>query len=383
VPLRSLLPLILLTVLSLYALFSFAGDDTPDALGCVVDEITSNYRCETGPLAGREFMSAEEARATLEADAEKKAKDKEDEAFAATYTVPLKLMSWNFNSIGTKRFEYDRIAQILSEADFIAMQEVEFSANGETSLTVIADILSRRLNQRICKGWFKNSVGGRARHAFLWKDKVISYVEKNGSIADRCPDAPVVIRIDGSKIDPNEPYMATFFLKTRRQMFNAVSIQLGKKPKKAAKEITAVFAKLSQLPWPAVVAGNFKVGAGDKAFTESKRLSFKPVMARSGGATSNVWTKNLNIVHAEAVDLHERFSDLKPVDVDQTISDFPPILAEISFSAEEADALRMQLVKRSARGTKTAAKGKLKSAPAKPMPAPLPVHDDLEKEAAD
>lgn len=380
---RSLLPLILLTALSLYALFSFAGDVSTDELGCVVDEITSNYRCETGPLAGREFMSAEEARATLEAEAEKRAKDKEDEAFAASYTVPLKLMSWNFESIGTKRFEYDRIAQILSEADFIVMQEVEFSANGETSLTVIADILSRRLNQRICKGWFKNSVGGRARHAFLWKDKIISFVERNGSISDRCPDAPVVIRVDGSKIDPNVPYVATFFLKTRRQMFNAVSVQLAKKPNKAAKEITAVFSKLGQLPWPAVVAGNFKVGAGDKAFAESKRLNFKPVMARSGGATSNVWTKNLNIVHAEAVNLHERFDDLKPVEVDQTISDYPPLLAEISFSVEEADALRMQLVKRKARATKTAAKNKAKASTVKPMPAPLPVHEDLEAEVED
>lgn len=383
---RSLLPLFLITGLSVYALLAFAGDDVPDKLGCVIDDITGNYRCETGPLAGREFVSAEEAEATLKAEADQKAKDKEDEAFAATYTVPLKLMSWNFSGIGTERFEYDRIAGVLSDADFIVMQEVEFSPTGETALTVISDILSRKLNQRVCKGWFKNNSGGRARHAFLWKDKVISYVEKNGSIEDRCPDAPVVIRVDAKKLDPNEPYIATFYLKTRRQMFNAVSIQLDKKPKKAAKDITAVFTKLSKLPWPAVVAGNFKVSSGDKAFKDSQKLNFKPVMARSGGATSNVWTKNLSVVNARAVDLHERFSDLKEKEVDAMISNYPPVLAEISFSPEEADALRMQIVKRNKAAAKAARLEKKKpanDAPAKPAQQFLPVHDNLEEEAAD
>jgi hypothetical protein len=363
-----------MTALSLYALHTFAAeDDVPDALGCVIDDITGNYRCDTGPLAGREFVGPEEAQAALKAEEEKKAKDREDEALNASYSVPLRLMSWNFSSIGTARFEYDRIAAVLADSDFAVLQEVEFNPSGETSLTVIADILAKKTGERICKGWFKTNYGTRGRHAFVWKDKVISYVEKNGAVEDRCPDAPVVIRVVGKKIDPSEPLMATFFLKTRRQMFNAVSVQLAKKPKK--KEITAIFGKLSKLPWPAVVAGNFKTPVTDK--------SFKAVMARSGGATSNVWTKNLSVVHAEAVDLHDRFPDLKPKEVDAMISDYPPVLAEISFSPEEADVLRTQLIKKNARASAKAARERKFKPSVKPAPKPLPVHDDLEEEAGD
>ncbi len=380
---RSLLPLLAITALSLYALFAFAGEVAPDALGCVIDDITGNYRCETGPLAGREFISQQEAEATLKLEQEKKSKDKEDEAFAATYSVPLKLISWNLSTVGTKRFEYDRIAGVLGEADFVILQDVEFTASGETSLTVIAEMMSRQLNQRICKAWFKNNSGGRGRHAFLWKDKVVSYVGKNGAVEDRCPDAPVVIRVDGKKIDPNEPLMATFFLKTRRQMFNAVSVQMDQKPRKT--ELLSIFTKLAKLPWPAVVAGSFKTGAGDKALQETAKPHFKPAITRSGSGTANIWVKNLNVIRAEAVDLEDRFRELSAKDVAAMVAKNPPLLSELSFSAQEADALRTQVVKRkkaAAKLAKSERRLREKSAIAeKPAQKILPIHDDLEGEA--
>jgi len=378
--LRSLLPLFLMFALSLYALLSWAHEGELDSLGCHGDVTTESYHCHTGPLAGREFISPDEAADALDALNEQKLKDQAQDSAIAGLKAPLRMLSWNFSSIGTKRFEYDRIVSLIAEADFLVMQDVEFNATGESALTVISGLLSRRLGQRICKGWFRSNAGDRGRHAFLWRDSVVSFVEKNGMISETCPDAPVIIRVEGNKLDKNSAFTANFFLKARRQMFSVASIQLENKPKRPDKEIGAVFSKLNKLPWPTVVAGNFKVGAKDKAFNEATKLNFKAVLARKGGATSNLWTKNLSVVHAEAVDLQKRFPELSSREVEAMISSFPPLLAEISFSPEEADALKTQLVKRNAR-EKTVKKVKApRPEPRKTTQKRLPVHDDLEHE---
>lgn len=324
-------------------------------------------------MAGREFISIEEAKATLKAEEEKRAKDREDEAFAASINVPLKLMSWNLSAVGKNRFEYDRIAAVLAEADFTVFQEVEFTATGETPLLVIADILSRKTGERICKGWFKTDSGSRGRHAFLWKDKTVSYVEKSGAVNQSCSEAPVVMRVDAKKIAAEDFLTATFFLKSRRQMFNAISIMLEKKPKKS-KSINAVFLSAAKSPWPVLIAGDFKIGAKDKLFATAAKQGFKPAMANDA---ANLWTRNLTVVQIQNVDLQERFPDA------EKIADHSPLFASISFSPEEADVLRTQLIQKSDRAERAATRPLKSKTRERKKAKPLDLTEDIESEAGD
>lgn len=356
-----------------------AHDGELDAVGCHEETATGNYHCHTGPLSGREFLSQDEAAEALAQLKAQQTLQKADEIFAANQSAPLKLLSWKFSSIGTKRFEYDRIVNVMMDADLVVAQEVEFTKTGESALTVIANLLSQRLNQRICKGWFKSETGDRGRHAFLWRDNAISFVEKNGVIIERCPEAPVVIRVDGKRLDSRAPYWATFFMKNRRQMINVASVQFEQRPKQH--EVAGVFRKLNKLQWPVVLAGNFKIKAQTNAFSEATQMNFKPVLQREGNATSNLWLKNLSVAFSEAVDLSSRFPELSPKEVDRQVSSFPPLFAQITFTPAEAETLKTRIIRKAASVKKVAKKTKPKSEPTKKLLLPLPVHDDLEKEA--
>lgn len=392
---KQLAPFLLLSTLSLYALLTWAHDGATDVNGCHEDSTTGGYHCHTGPLAGREFVSANEAADALQALQTQDTRDASDEQLAPftpsqtestqpalpASLQPLRALSWNFSTIGKERKEYDRLVSVLADYDIAALQEVEFTQQGETPLMVIANLLQKRLGERICKGWFKSSTGDRGRHAFLWRDQVVAYVEKNGEFHEHCPDAPQVIRIDSKKLNPMEPYYATFFLKPKKQMFVMASVFWDKKPKKADREIASAFRKLSGLAWPIVVAGNFKISPKDKAFKETTNMKFKPVLEVKG-KTENLWTRNVSVVRQEAVSLRDRFPELSSKEID-SIAKNGPIAADLSFSEKEADALKTELVKRTAKEKAAAAKKTKAAAASKPKPPPQPmdVHDNLEEEA--
>ncbi len=388
---RQLLPFILTSLLAVYALLAWAHDGELDDLGCHEDPITSGYHCHKGALEGREFVSRAEAGDALQATAEQKLEDKADEhALASTGDDGLKVISWNVSKVGTERFEYDRVANILAEGDIVALQGVEFSKSGETSLTVISELVSRRLNEKICKAWFKSESGERGQHAFLWKETRVGFVEKSGEIRETCTSAPQVIRTEGKKIDPSAPYFATFFHKTKKRMFVLASVHLPAKPKKPAKEIPAIFKRLSAQPWPTILAGTFQVGAKDKAFQHVRKLDFKSAVgaAAKKGASDNFWIRNLAIVRSEAINLYERFPELSKNDVDKTVAGAFPLSAEISFSLEEAEAMKTELIKKPARDKSSIAPPKAEPVdddlPSPSTPAVMDVPgEDLEAEAAE
>ncbi len=349
-----------------------------DELNCSPAPETGVFKCKGGPLDGREFISEDDARDALGAMEKKKASDKAEEVLPST-PLSVQILAWDFSTIGTTRNEYDRVVQVLGDADIAILQEVEFNSTGETGLTAIANLLGRHLNERICKGWFKSKTGERARHAFVWRDRVISFVEKSGVIKERCSDAPMVIRIDESKLDSNELYSATFFYKPKNQMFTLASVHWDKKPKKGAdKEVNKIFNKLNAMPWPLILAGDFKMSGKNKAFKESDKLDFKTALPK--GAEQNIWIKNMSMIRSGVVDFEERFPELDSKER-EAIASAPPIGIEISFSREEADTLKMQLLKKKPARDKASVKPAVKARIRKAVKQ-LDLNDDLEREAA-
>jgi hypothetical protein len=366
---RQLLPFFSISLLAIYALFAWAHEGELDALGCHEDPVTTSYHCHKGQLEGREFVNRGEAEDALKASAEQKADDKADEqALTDVGGEGLRVLSWNLSKVGTEKFEYDRVANILSEGDVVVLQGVEFTKTGETSLTVITGLMSRKLNEKICKAWFKSDGGERAQHAFLWKDSRVGYVEKNGEIRESCSEAPQVIHVDGKKINPLGAYYATFYHKSKKRMFVLASVHMPKS-KKPAKEIPAFFKKIAGFQWPTLLAGSFGTGSRDKAFQDVKKLEFKPALgAIRKGATDNFWAKNLAIVRSESIDLYERYPELSKAEVDKTVAGSFPLAAEISFNLDE-DQLKTEVIKKPLRD---------KSSIAPPVKAP--VKEDVEEE---
>lgn len=295
----------------------------------------------------------------------------------------IQILGWNFSTIGISRTEYDRLAQVLADADISILQEVEFfKGTGESSLTSISKLLSRHMNERICIGWFKSMTGDRARTAFIWRNERVSFVEKNGELQENCGDAPVVMRIEGKKLDPQQLYMATFYFKPKKQMFTLASVHWDAKPKKGAdKELNKIFAKLDDIPFPLVLAGDFKIKGSDKAFKDSNKFEFKTALPAV--TEHNLWFKRMSLVRSGVVDFKERFPELEDNERD-AIASRPPVGIEISFSKKEADALKLELTKknpiRGAASVKSARPAKLKQV--KKDLKPLDTNDDLEGEAA-
>lgn len=366
---RQLLPFFAISLLAIYALFAWAHDGELDALGCHEDPVTTSYHCHKGQLEGREFVNRGEAEDALRASAEQKADDKADEqALSSVGNEGLKVLSWNLSKVGTERFEYDRVANILSEGDVVALQGVEFSKTGETSLTVITGLMSRKLNEKICKAWFKSDGGERAQHAFLWKENRVGYVEKSGEIRETCSEAPQVIHIPGKKINPSGAFYATFFHKAKKRMFVLASVHL-QKPKKPAKEIPAFFKGINNLQWPTLLAGSFGISAKDKSFQDVKKMDFKPAFGSAKkGASDNFWAKNIAIVRSESIDLYERYPELSKAEVDKTVAGSFPLAAEVSFDLDE-DQLKTEIVKKPARDKSSVG-----------APVPTPVKEDIEEE---
>jgi hypothetical protein len=296
---------------------------------------------------------------------------------SATARTTVQVLSWDFSTIGVSRTEYDRLAQVLADADISILQEVEFNGTGESALTSIARLLSKQMDEHICKGWFKSTSGERSRTAFIWRDKTVSYVDR-GEVKENCNDNPVVIQIESKKLDPEQLFTATFYFKPKRQIFTLASIRWKKKPKKAEKEVNKIFSKLDDLVFPLILSGNFKMKGSDKAFKDANKLNFTTALPKI--TQQNLWIKNMSVVRSGVVDFNERFPELDDQERD-AIAAHAPIGAEISFSPAEADALKLQLSK------KAPARGAASVKPPRPVKMhkplkPLDLNDDLEGEAA-
>lgn len=342
----------------------FAQESAVDELNCSPSAESGEFKCTGG----------------AQDDARKKAKDKADEVLPIPRSM--QVLAWNFSTIGISRVDYDRLVAILSDADVAILQEVEFNATGESSLTVIAKLLSERLKERVCKGWFKSATGDRARHAFIWRNDVVSFVEKSGEIKEDCLEAPTVMRLEGNKLDPHEVYSATFFYKPKKQIFTLASLHWDKKPGKGVdKEVSKVFGKLSSQPWPLILSGDFKLRGSDQAFRGLGDLKFKAALPKV--ASSNMWIRNISVIRSGVVDFKERFPELDDK-ARSKIASAPPIGVEISFSAQEAETIKIQMAKkqpaRDKASVKPAKKAK-KEKPPKPL-KPLDLNDDLEGEAS-
>lgn len=344
-------------VLMVWLALAHAAEKKGDVPGCHEVPDTESYECDSGPLAGREFVTKEEAQDAMDAFNEKA---KEEAAVAAALatqheppavaplkkeTVPrdhLVLMSWNMRALKQETSDYDRAAIVLGDADLIALQEVDLRGNGKGFINVLANLIQDKSQEKICRAWIQAGSGERQTYAFLWKEKRIGFLDDSGEMKDRCGDTALTIR-QASKSKASS--QATFIFKPQRKMFVFGTTFTETKPKTADKHVNEVFRPFNDGKFPVVVAGDMKMGPGNSAFTPARKMGFRSAINGNRKAWDNFWFRGASLESAGPVDLYSRFSDQKKDVIDKGFTGIFPIVAEFSLK-EKAVEDTVSLVKK-------------------------------------
>lgn len=301
----------------------------------------------------------------------------------------LNVVSWKMKR-GSSKLDVDRIASVLSTADVSVLQDIEFNENGETQLTVIANILEKRMNERICRGWFKDGKGKRSRFGFVWRERLIGYVEKSGVMHESCSSRPIVMRSEAKDYG-----FATFFYKGNQRLFAITNVDYESLSKDVEKDITRLFRPYQDSEWAVIYAGDLRTSVKSPAFKDVKKWQFKAALSshnvsgkgkKAKKSHDNFWYKNISLIVAEPLNLVDSFPELNPGDVVEHVGDTSPIRAEFSFSDSEAQAVQTQLIsKKKSKGPASTAAPIVLKGPAYPPPLkPTQLSnlaEDLESEA--
>ncbi|NJL25427.1 MAG: hypothetical protein HC902_09800, partial [Calothrix sp. SM1_5_4] len=185
----------------------------------------------------------------------------------------------------------------------------------------------------------------------MWREATIGFVERNGEFKDSCAARPWV-----TKIEPKDPAMATFYLKSNKRLFVLTSVNLDKAPKYPDREMPRHFRRYSDMEWPVIFAGDFKTSSKNPGFKEPRKWAFKPAI--NGGssgkknkgarALDNFWFKNISLLSASSINLHEQFPDVSPAEIDATMAEGFPVQAEFSFSEKDAEIVQTVLISKAA-----------------------------------
>jgi hypothetical protein len=246
----------------------------------------------------------------------------------------LSILSWRLPK-GKSTLDVDRLANVMAEADISVLQDVEFNDHGETPVLVISHILERRLNEKLCKAWFKNSKGERAAFAFVWRESALGFVDTDGALHDSCSAHPWVFHIDSPDVG-----RAIFYLKSSHKLFvlNAIG----------GEDAVPALRAEHERGWAVLFAGDMNYSPKNSKLADVRKAGFKPavmdaIKAKHGG-NQNIWFKNISLIAAAPVSLGERFSELGASKLAAGLGERLPVRAEFSFSEKEAEVLQTQMI---------------------------------------
>jgi len=171
----------------------------------------------------------------------------------------ISVISWNIQDFGkTKNSEeLDRMAQILREADIVALQEVVAGYGGAQAVAKLADNLNRKGAKwdYVISNPTKSPKYVTERYAFIWKTKNIKIKNRGALISE----------LD-SLVD-REPFFLDFYIKGRKlSLINFHSRPHDKNPEREILAITD-YLKSDDFQHPIILAGDFNV--------DQKKIVFK------------------------------------------------------------------------------------------------------------
>jgi endonuclease/exonuclease/phosphatase family metal-dependent hydrolase len=179
----------------------------------------------------------------------------------------IQVISWNIRDFGkTKNSdELEKIADIIKNADIVAIQEVVSGYGGAQAVAKLSDILNRKGAKwdYIVSDPTKSSKYMTERYAFIWKTKNIKIKNRGKLLKDLQNDIE------------REPLLVDFYKEGKRfSIMNFHSIPHSKNPKPEIKALTNYIINNSDAPL--IVAGDFNLNENDTVFEKFKANGFSP-----------------------------------------------------------------------------------------------------------
>jgi len=181
----------------------------------------------------------------------------------------IKVVSWNIKDFGkTKNSEeLEKIAEIVRDADILAIQEVVAGYGGAQAVAKLSDILNRKGSQwdYVVSNPTNSPKYVTERYAYVWKTKHIKIKNRGRLIKE------LEIIID------REPYILDFYTTDRKlTLINFHSRPHDKNPEA---EITALTQYInSNLTGSVILAGDFNVGEDNPIFDPFKQKGYTPAV---------------------------------------------------------------------------------------------------------
>lgn len=175
------------------------------------------------------------------------------------------LISWNIQDFGKTKSskELDEIAEIIREADIVAIQEVVSGYGGAQAVAKLADILNRKGAQwdYVISNPTNSSKYVTERYAFVWKTKHIK-IKNRGKL----------IKELDTLVD-REPFLIDFYIQDKKlTLINFHSRPYNKNPEAEIKALTQYIIKMSTTPL--ILAGDFNVNEDKPVFDTFKTKGF-------------------------------------------------------------------------------------------------------------
>ena len=188
--------------------------------------------------------------------------------FAFSQVEKVGLISWNIRDFGKSKNgkELNQIADIVKDADILAIQEVVAGYGGAQAVAKLADILNRKGSKwdYVVSDPTNSPKYVAERYAFIWKTRHIK-IKNRGWLLDT---------LDG-KID-REPFLLDFYLKKQKfTIINFHSRPYNKDPESEIKALSGFI--MDSIATPLIIAGDFNV--------DEKEPIFDPLKSKGYNAT--------------------------------------------------------------------------------------------------
>tara|TARA_R110000764_G_scaffold39267_2_gene87558 strand:+ start:127 stop:1056 length:930 start_codon:yes stop_codon:yes gene_type:complete len=186
--------------------------------------------------------------------------------FSVSSQEQITLISWNIRDFGkTKNSEeLDRMAEIVRDADIVAIQEVVSGYGGAQAVAKLADNLNRKGAKwdYVISNPTNSPKYVTERYAFIWKTKNIK-IKNRGAL---------ISQLD-SLVD-REPFFLDFYIKGRK--LSVINFHSRPHDKNPEREILAItdYLKSDDFQHPIILVGDFNVDQKEEVFIDLRTQGY-------------------------------------------------------------------------------------------------------------
>ncbi len=254
-----------------------------------------------------------------------------------SYCQSINFISWNIQDCGRTKDDSEilSIAQILKDADLVAIQEVvAVDPAGAQAISRLADQLNRmgsKWDYRISEPTNSPVKGQSERYAFLWKTSVLDMIHR--PFLDSLLAAQII----------REPFIGRFRQRSNQKQFIVVNFHSRRFDDHPEEEVKHFYAYSKRFDVPVIIAGDFNMSEDEAVFEGLYKLGYHTAIVNQkttlkqkcadgiylNHAIDNIYVPTkMKIQYGEAIDF---VKNCWALEYSRTISDHLPVRCTISY----------------------------------------------------